>query len=104
DRLSNAGDIVRYLTGHSPVSGGHTTSTRLRTQKKQPRSKALTLGVVAAIVVAAAGIALWTATRGSTAPGVAKAQVDSQMVVVHGGMYTIGSDTGPRDIRPAHRV
>src|SRR6185503_11862576 len=56
ERMQNAGDIARALTGHSPVSGGHTTSTRLRVTKKQPPSnnRMLMLGVGGAVVVAAA--------------------------------------------------
>ena len=105
ERLSNAGDIVRYMTGHSPVSGGHTTSTRLRVQSpKRSRSTMLTVGVVAVVIAAAAGVALRSATRPRSAPVAPRTPVDSQMVIVPAGAYTIGSNAGPPDVRPAHRV
>ena len=108
DRLNNAGDIVRHLTGHSPVSGGHTTSARIRVQKSQPksRSKALTIGVIAAVIIGAVAVALVGSLRRSQgpAPGTSAMPVDSEMVLVPAGTYTIGSNSGPDVARPAHPV
>jgi formylglycine-generating enzyme required for sulfatase activity/tRNA A-37 threonylcarbamoyl transferase component Bud32 len=108
DRLQNAGDITRALTGHSPVSGGHTTSTHLRVRKKQPeRSRAtmITIAVVAVVVLGAALGAVWRVTRKAEAPVVAAvAPVDSAMVWIPAGAYTIGSNSGPEVTRPAHAV
>lgn len=102
ERLQNAGDITRALTGHSPVSGGHTTSTGLRVTRKR-RSNAVTLGVAAAIIVAAA-IGAFVMSRGASAPPApaARPAVDSGMALIPGGTYTIGSDE--RENRPAHPV
>jgi formylglycine-generating enzyme required for sulfatase activity/tRNA A-37 threonylcarbamoyl transferase component Bud32 len=104
DRLGNAADIVRHLTGHSPVSGGHTTSTHLRVRKAKSRSKAITLGVVAVVIVGAAATGLLMSTRGERARPTARTPVDSHMVLIRAGTYTIGSNTGPAVSRPAHPV
>ena len=104
DRLSNAADIVRYLTGHSPVSGGHTTSARIRVQKPQPKSKSqtITMGVIAALIVGAAAIALVASTKRKQAPVTSVMPVDSEMVLIPAASYTIGSNSGPEVARPAH--
>jgi formylglycine-generating enzyme required for sulfatase activity/tRNA A-37 threonylcarbamoyl transferase component Bud32 len=105
ERLQNAGDVVRFMTGHSPVSGAHTTSTRVRVVKPRPKSMAITLGIVAAVIVAAAALALFKATRAGTPPSVAsRPPLDTGMVAIPAGVYTIGSDDGPEVARPAHQV
>ena len=105
ERLQNAGDIVRFMTGHSPVSGGHTTATRLRVAKQKKKSRASMLALVGAIVLAA-GVAAYFAATGRTASGTAPVRppLDSGMVAIPAGTYTIGSDSGASIARPAHPV
>ena len=101
ERIQSAGDIVRALTGHSPISGAHTTSAGLRVTKTKPKSRAL----LALLVPVLAGIAVVTyvlAKRGASAPVVTP--VDSGMVLVPAGAYTIGNNSGPDAARPAHQV
>ena len=104
ERLGNAGDIVRALSGHSPVSGGHTTSNRIRVQKRKPsRSKLVTYGVIAGVVLGAAGLAYVMSDRGAAATAAARPAVDSGMVLIPAGTYTIGSNATPV-ARPEHQV
>jgi formylglycine-generating enzyme required for sulfatase activity/tRNA A-37 threonylcarbamoyl transferase component Bud32 len=103
ERLQNAADITHALTGHSPVSGGHTTSTRLRARKPAKKSNALIVAV-GAVIVAAAAIALVKARAGTGGSLARGAAVDSQMVVIPEATYVIGSNTGPDVARPAHPV
>jgi formylglycine-generating enzyme required for sulfatase activity/tRNA A-37 threonylcarbamoyl transferase component Bud32 len=102
ERLQSAGDIVRAITGHSPVSGGHTTATRMRVAKQEARSRTPMLLLAGAIVVAA-GLAGFFATRPTSSP-VTRPPVDSGMVLVRAGAYAIGSDSGAEVSRPAHTV
>ena len=103
ERLDNAGDIVRAITGHSPVSGGHTTATRMRVAKERARSRTPIL-VLAGIIVVAAGIgAFLSMRRPANVPAVGP-PVDSGMVRIPGGAYVIGSDSGAEVSRPAHTV
>ena len=104
ERLQNAGDITRALTGHSPVSGGHTTSTRLKVKKKpaQPKSRMLTIGVVALGILGLVVGALAVVNRQRLPAAAALPRVDSGMVLIPGGTYTIGSDD--EENRPAHSV
>lgn len=102
DRLNNAADIVRYLTGHSPVSGGHTTSSRLRVSRPKSKAKALTIGVIGAAIVGAA--IFWLVKAGGGDAPRSLTPVDSAMVLIPAGTYTIGSNTGPAFLRPAHQV
>jgi formylglycine-generating enzyme required for sulfatase activity/tRNA A-37 threonylcarbamoyl transferase component Bud32 len=105
ERIQNAGDIVRTMTGQSPVSGAHTTGMRLTTKKQKPKANVLTLGVVGLVIIGAA-VAGYLATRdsaGTSAPR-ARTPVDSSMVLVPAGTYTIGSDNGPEVARPAHSI
>jgi tRNA A-37 threonylcarbamoyl transferase component Bud32 len=103
DRLNNAADIVRYLTGHSPVSGGHTTSTRLRGATPKSTYKTLAIGLIAAVIVGTAIFGLVKAGSGGDARRILT-PVDSGMVLIPAGTYTIGSTTGPAFLRPAHQV
>lgn len=104
ERLQNAGDITRALTGHSPVSGGHTTSTHLRVKKKQlARSKAmmLTIGAVAVVILGAAVAAVMASRQKPPIAAAALMAVDSGMVLIPAGTYTIGSNDDELT-RPVH--
>src|SRR5262249_3580745 len=54
ERISNATDITRALTGASPVSGGHTTSTRIKVTKPAASRRFIAGGIAAAVVAVAA--------------------------------------------------
>jgi formylglycine-generating enzyme required for sulfatase activity/tRNA A-37 threonylcarbamoyl transferase component Bud32 len=100
DRLNNAADITRALTGASPVSGGHTTSTRIRASKPAAGGKVL---VMAGGALVLAAVAVYLATRGPKASSMAP--IDSGMVPIPAGSYTIGADApAPAMNRPAHQV
>jgi formylglycine-generating enzyme required for sulfatase activity len=99
ERMQNAGDIARALTGHSPVSGGHTTSTRLRTQKKSKRGNLITYGVITGVVAFAAAFAYISSQKGGTTP----TKIDVGMVMIPAGTYTIGSNDDSLT-RPVHAV
>jgi formylglycine-generating enzyme required for sulfatase activity/tRNA A-37 threonylcarbamoyl transferase component Bud32 len=103
ERLQNAGDIVRAITGHSPVSGGHTTATRMRVAKQRSRSRGPMLVLAGAIVLAAGVGAFFMSRQSSNVPAL-RPPLDSGMVLVSGGAYVIGSDTGAEASRPAHSV
>lgn len=103
DRLHNAGDITRALTGASPVSGGHTTSTRLRVTR--PKSRWQSVAGIAGGTAIAIVASVWALSRDRTqAPP--PPQIDSGMVLIPAGRYTIGSSapTDPEATRPAHVV
>jgi formylglycine-generating enzyme required for sulfatase activity/tRNA A-37 threonylcarbamoyl transferase component Bud32 len=108
ERIQNAADIARAVTGHSPVSGAHTTSIRPSLARRPaPRSKTATLALAAAIIVAAgigAYVIATSADDGHRARPVDTAPVDSGMVLILAGTYPIGSDTGPAIVRPARTV
>ena len=101
DRLSNAADITRSLTGASPVSGGHTT-TRMRAIKAKAKS-----GRMPAWVWGAGGLAVVAAVVVSTQIfGPAKAAfdpIDAGMAMIAGGTYTVGSNDDPAT-RPSQTV
>ena len=93
DRIQNAGDITRALSGHSPVSGGHTTSTRFRvTKKRTSKSKIITLAVAGVVIVGAGIMAALMSGRQSPPVGAALPPVDAGMVLIRGGPYVIGDD------------
>ena len=104
-RLQSAADIVRSMSGHSPISGSFTTSARRVVSPGKRKSKTPML-VVAATIVAAAGIAAYVATtrRSDGTGNTVRAPVDAGMVAIPAGLYTIGSDTGAAPSRPAHQV
>jgi serine/threonine protein kinase len=105
ERLQNAADITRALTGHSPVSGGHTTSTRLRVTKKQQPSKTLPFWIgVGAVAVVTSVVAL--VMKGPATPPAPPPlpSLDSGMVMIPAGTYTIGSNTEHAVAKPAHQV
>jgi formylglycine-generating enzyme required for sulfatase activity len=108
ERIQNAGAIARALTGPSPVSAAHTTSTRLPLSRRgAKKSNAGMMGLAAGIILAAAIAAYVVATRASSnqeRPSEARPAVDSGMVLIPAGTYTIGSDDGPAIVRPAHQV
>jgi formylglycine-generating enzyme required for sulfatase activity/tRNA A-37 threonylcarbamoyl transferase component Bud32 len=108
ERIQNAADIARALTGHSPVSGAHTTSVRRQLPKRTgKKSNAGMMGLAAGIILAAGIAAYVVAMRNSSEqgqPAVTRPAVDSGMVPLPAGTYTVGSDTGPAIIRPARAV
>jgi len=105
DRIQNAGDIARALTGASPVSGGHTTTTRARVLREKKKSNLPTVIFAVIIIVGAAIGAYVMATRTvAMPPATALAPVDSGMVLIPGGTYPIGADTGAEIIRPRRSV
>jgi formylglycine-generating enzyme required for sulfatase activity/tRNA A-37 threonylcarbamoyl transferase component Bud32 len=106
ERLQNAGDIVRSMTGHSPVSGGHTTATRIRVAKQNVKSRLPMLALAAAIALGAGIAAFLLATRrdGSGAASAPRAPIDTGMILIAAGAYTIGSDSAAEVSRPAHKV
>ena len=105
ERIQNAGDIARMLTGASPVSGGHTTSTRARLTKPRKRSNAPTIAVAALVILGAAIATYVMATRTQNpAQGRAALLVDTGMVVIAGGTYPVGADTGADIVRPRRSV
>ena len=89
ERIQNAADITRALTGHSPVSGGHTTSTRLRTRKPEKKPRTLVYGIVVAVVIVAAVLGFLKARPSAEQP--AKPAIDAGMVQISAGTYTIGA-------------
>ena len=99
ERLSNAADITRALTGRSPVSGGHTTSSHIRVAKPARAVSPLAIAVIATAFVAMATGGYFMTRRGP--PPVAP--LDSGMVLIPAGVYTIGSNT-KRDSSPVHQV
>jgi formylglycine-generating enzyme required for sulfatase activity/tRNA A-37 threonylcarbamoyl transferase component Bud32 len=106
ERIQNAADIARALTGHSPVSGGHTTSTRLRVRKKTGMSKGkiATIATIGVVIVGAAIAAL--ISKPDPPPAVAAAPtLDPGMVLIRAGTYMIGSnDPSYPAGAPAHAV
>ena len=105
DRLQNAGDIVRSMSGQSPISGSHTTSAR-RIVKPGAQGSKRGMLIVAGAIVIAAGVAayLLAGRRGPSGSVAEKPPVDAGMIAIAAGSYTIGSDTGAAASRPAHRV
>jgi formylglycine-generating enzyme required for sulfatase activity/tRNA A-37 threonylcarbamoyl transferase component Bud32 len=100
ERIQNAADIVRSMTGHSPVSGGHTTSTRMRVTKKKS-GKRLLAGIGVGIVALAIAAGYLASRDGVTAA--AAAPVDAGMALIPAGTYMIG-DNEQEATRPAHAV
>jgi iron(II)-dependent oxidoreductase len=103
ERFQSGSEIERALGGQTPVSGGHATAEyTLKARRRQRRRMWMAAGG-ALVVVAAVGGGYALLHRRAAAPA-AVAPVDSGMVVIPGGAYTIGSDSGPVLWRPAHRV
>ena len=105
ERIQNAADITRALTGQSPVSGGHTTGIRLRVQKKAGLSKPTTLAIAAAGVVIL-GVGIFTLLSGredGRGDSTVAPTVDPGMVLIRGGTYMIGSNDSAVT-RPSHPV
>src|SRR6185503_2451515 len=96
-RFQTSGEVVRALRGGPGASGSHATA-ELRLRQVQTSRKRLLAGVgVGALLVLA--LVAWLLTRGGTA--VVVAPIDPDMVVIAGGDYLIGSDTGPSNTHPA---
>jgi formylglycine-generating enzyme required for sulfatase activity/tRNA A-37 threonylcarbamoyl transferase component Bud32 len=96
DRLSNAADVTRAVTGQSPVSGGHTTSARTTVIKPTAR-KAWPAWATMVPVIGGIALALVTSIwalkgRGNSTPA---PPVDAGMAVVVGGIYVIGNNDDP---------
>jgi serine/threonine protein kinase len=108
ERLSNAADITRALTGASPVSGGHTTSSRIRVTKEKPKAKAGgTPKWVYAVSAAGLAVAMFTsyfALAGrSNLSSMDKPRLDDGLMRIAGNTYMIGNNDDPR-ARPSHAV
>jgi formylglycine-generating enzyme required for sulfatase activity/tRNA A-37 threonylcarbamoyl transferase component Bud32 len=103
ERFQSGGEIARALGGQTPVSGGHATAevTLGNRRRKRRRSRLARVAVAVAVVAAAAGGYALLRPRPAAPAGAA---VDAGMAVVPGGVYTIGSDSGPMLARPAHQV
>jgi tRNA A-37 threonylcarbamoyl transferase component Bud32 len=99
ERIQNAADIVRSMTGHSPVSGGHTTSTRLRVTKRKS-NKGL-LAAIGAVIVLIGALAGYVVSRDPASPPARP--VDAGMALIPAGTYMIG-DNEQEATRPAHAV
>ena len=102
ERIQNAADIVRSMTGHSPVSGGHTTSTRLRVTKRNT-DRRLMIAIGAGIVIIGAVAGILATQRSATDLPASAGPVDSGMVLIPAGTYMIG-DNDVESARPAHTV
>jgi formylglycine-generating enzyme required for sulfatase activity/tRNA A-37 threonylcarbamoyl transferase component Bud32 len=103
ERFQSGAEIVRALGGATPVSGHHGTAEmvmRNRQKKRSLRNLWITVGFVA--VLGAAALA-WTLMSGGARPTTVAA-VDSGMVLIPAGAYTIGTDSGDANSRPAHSV
>ena len=105
DRIQNAGDIARALTGASPVSGGHTTTTRARMARPGRKSNMLTMVFVAS-VIAVAGIGTYFMKSGTPDPAAVgpAAAADSTLALIAAGTFPVGADTGSSIIRPRRSV
>ncbi len=102
ERFQSAAEVVRALGGATPASGGHPTAEFvLRSRKKKTQRTLMLAGGGVLAIGAIAGLAVLLGRKTPKAvPAVAP--VDSGMVQVPGGVYTIGSNTGPELSRPAH--
>ncbi len=99
-RFQSGGDIVRALDGLAPVSAGRATGAILLRGKQRRRARGLT---IAAAGLALAGLVV-AALLLARKPEVVVAPVDPDMVVIAGGSYPIGSNTGSPLSRPEHTV
>ena len=102
ERFQSAADVVRALGGATPATGGHATAEIvLKTRRKRRRALGLLLLGGVLVLAALALVLRGVLTKPNT---VVVAPVDPDMVLIAGGEYTIGSDQGPANARPAHRV
>ncbi len=102
DRVQSAGDIIRALTGVTPSTGRHPTRASAAKRRPVPRAVWIGLSVAGAAVAIGLAIAL-PRTSEPTAPPPSPA-IDTNMVLIAAGPYTIGNDTGSVLARPAHVV
>jgi formylglycine-generating enzyme required for sulfatase activity/tRNA A-37 threonylcarbamoyl transferase component Bud32 len=103
ERFQSGAEIVRALGGATPVSGHHGTAEivmRNRRKKKALRNLWISVGLGAVLGVAALSWAL----VGRSGKRTTVAAVDSGMVLIAAGKYTIGSDSGLDIVQPAHEV
>jgi serine/threonine protein kinase len=99
ERIQNAADIAKAITGQTPVSGAHTTSTRLRATKPKKPSTATLAAVgfgVGILTVIAVVLALGNRTKTPPPPP----PIDAGMALIAGGTYTIG-DNDSETARPS---
>jgi serine/threonine protein kinase len=103
-RPGDAGDLVRVLRGESPVSGFTNTRPVVTTTGSRTRS----IVIIAALIIVAVSVIAFVANRSrsplATKSASAISSVDSSMVVIPAGRYTIGNNSGPSESRPAHTV
>jgi len=106
ERFQSGTDIARALGGQTPVSGGHQTAEyTLKARKRRERRRRIAAVAAALVVLAAAVGGAYALLHRRGAPAApAPPPVDSGMVVIPGGTYTIGSDSQSPSARPAHRV
>jgi serine/threonine protein kinase len=105
ERLNNAADITRALTGASPVSGGHTTSSRIRVTKssKKAAPTPVWVWVITGLSIVAAGIMSIAAIMNREPKPPPVLPIDPGMALIAGGTYTIGSADDP-STSPPHTV
>ena len=105
DRYQSADDILTALQAglHGEPEFVRTTGTKVRASTQWSRGRRALLWSATAIVVAVLiAIPVRSALIGSRVASMAAA--DSSLVLIPAGQYTIGSNTGPADARPAHPV
>jgi formylglycine-generating enzyme required for sulfatase activity/tRNA A-37 threonylcarbamoyl transferase component Bud32 len=100
-RFQSAGDVVRALDGLPPASGGHATAEIMLRGRKRKRARSL---MIAGVGLALAAIVVAAVLVFNRKPDVFVGPVDPDMVVIGGGAYTIGSNTGSPLSRPEHKV
>ncbi len=104
ERLANAADITRALTGASPVSGGHTTSSRIRVTKSSPKKSggmpgwAVAISAIAIVAATIMSISVLNRPRATQVP-----RLDDGMIRIAGQTYMIGNNDD-RETRPSHPV
>jgi formylglycine-generating enzyme required for sulfatase activity len=104
ERFDSAGDIVRFLTGVTPSSGGYRTSTTRTTRPTRRRRVWIGAGALALGAAIIAMVVMNGRSSHETSPP--QPLVDSGMALIPDGEYLIGFDgRGPNtSSRPAHRV
>jgi formylglycine-generating enzyme required for sulfatase activity/tRNA A-37 threonylcarbamoyl transferase component Bud32 len=101
ERFQNAADIVRALGGQTPVSAGHSTAEYVLKTRRERRRRGAFLAAGAFVVVAGALAGVHFL---KPSPPPAPPRLDAGMLIVPGGLFTIGRDDGPAIARPAHQV
>lgn len=100
ERFQSADEVVRALGGTS-ASGGHATAEFVvKARRKKQRQLVVIAGVTAAAAVI--GVFAMNALRKDEPSVAGPAPMDSGMVRIPEGSYTIGFDSGPANARPSH--